>query len=123
MKAMVKVSSVIPVLVLTSVSILLSGCATKHYGRQPELTSFEESTLSCREMDLEIAKVEGFLQTVDDESSFDGRSVLSFLGDFGIGNVLEKNSAVDSANKRLDQLKDLRFKKQCNQNNGYTGNS
>lgn len=120
MKTMFKVSSVVPVLVLTSVSILLSGCATKHYGRQPGLTSFEENTLTCREMDLEIAKVNGFLRTVDDESSFDGRSVLSFLGDFGVGNVMEKNSAVDSANNRLEQLNKLKKQKQCDQNNGYT---
>lgn len=119
MKTVFKVSSVAPVLVLISVSILLSGCATKHYGRQPELTSFEENTLTCREMDLEIAKANGFLQTVDDESSFDGRSVLSFLGDFGVGNVMEKNSAVDSANNRLEQLNKLKKQKQCDQDAGY----
>jgi hypothetical protein len=38
-----------------------------------------------------------FLQHVDKESQFDGRSVL-FLGDFGIGNTMEKNSALESAN-------------------------
>ncbi|EAP1704760.1 hypothetical protein D6O16_07110 [Salmonella enterica] len=104
---------IISSLVILPLSLLLSGCATKNYGRQPELTSYEKSTLTCREIDLEIAKVHGFLKTVDDESEFDGRSVLSFLGDFGIGNLMEKDSAVDSANKRLTQLEDLRNQRQC----------
>ncbi|EFQ4822358.1 hypothetical protein ABRC46_001971 [Salmonella enterica] len=97
-------------------AVFLSGCATKHYGRQPELTSYEKKTLTCREIDLEKAKVRGFLQTVDEESKFDGRSVLSFLGDFGVGNLMEKDSAVDSANNRLAELDNLRNQKQCERN-------
>lgn len=91
----------------------ISGCATKTYGRQPTLTSYEKTTLTCREIDLEQAKVQGFLDRVDDESSFDGRSVLSFLGDFGVGNVMEKSSAVDSANKRMSQLSSAKSQKGC----------
>lgn len=94
-------------------ALLASGCATKNYGRQGELTSYEQQNLTCRDIDLESAKVHGFLKQVDRESEFDGRSVLSFLGDFGIGNVMEKSSAVDSANRRLAQLQDLRNNKGC----------
>lgn len=93
--------------------IAATGCATKNYGRQGELTSYEMSTLSCREIDLETAKVHGFLSHVDKESQFDGRSVLSFLGDFGMGNVMEKSNAVDSATTRLAQLQDLRTRRGC----------
>ena len=92
----------------------ITGCSTKNYGRQPELTSFERQTLSCREIDLEEAKVQGFLAHVREESEFDGRSVLSFLGDFGIGNLMERDAAVDSANKRLAQLSDAKSRQRCN---------
>ncbi|MFY0014716.1 hypothetical protein ABTP72_19680, partial [Acinetobacter baumannii] len=34
------------------VSLSVAGCATKNYGRQPELTDFERQTMSCREIDL-----------------------------------------------------------------------
>ncbi len=93
--------------------VLLSACATKNYGRQGELTGYERNALTCREIDMETAKVHGYLSHVEKESEFDGRSVLSFLGDFGIGNVMEKSSAMDAANTRLAQLQDLRVQKGC----------
>ena len=93
--------------------IALAGCSTKNYGRQPELTAFEKSTMTCREIELEQAKVQGFLQHIRQESSFDGRSVLSFLGDLGIGNMMEKDSAVESATQRMAQLNDIRASHGC----------
>jgi len=92
---------------------VLAGCATKNYGRQGDLTSFEQTTMTCREIDLEEARVRGFIQHVDDESSFSGRSVLSFMGDFGIGNTLEKSAALESAGKRLQALQAARLGKNC----------
>lgn len=91
----------------------ITGCSTKNYGRQPELTSFERQTMTCREIDLEEAKVHGFLAHVREESEFDGRSVLSFLGDFGIGNLMERDAAVESANKRLGQLSEAKRRQGC----------
>lgn len=92
---------------------MLTGCATKNYGRMGNVTDFERNTMTCREIDLEIAKVDGFTSHVDKESEFDGRSVLSFLGDFGIGNVMEKDAALKSANQRREALENLRVAKQC----------
>lgn len=93
--------------------LTVSGCSTKNYGRQPDLTDFESRTMSCREIDLEQAKVQGFLAHVQEESEFDGRSVLSFLGDFGIGNVMEKDAAIESANKRMGQLSSAKVQQGC----------
>ncbi len=100
-------------LLVLAVSAALVGCATKNYGRQGELTEFEKNSMTCREIDLEIAKVHGYLEHMEKESQFDGRSVLSFLGDFGIGNVMEKNAALEAANKRLAQLDAARTGKNC----------
>ena len=67
--------------------------------------------MTCREIALEKANVQGFMQNVETESKFDGRSVLSFLGDFGVRNVIEKGEALKSANTRLDQLKNTEKEK------------
>lgn len=100
-------------LVVCAVALSLAGCATKNYGRQGELTDFEKSSMTCREIELEEAKVQGFLRHVEKESEFDARSVLSFLGDFGIGNLMEKDAAVKSANTRLASLQSLRAQRNC----------
>jgi len=100
-------------IVVVVAALLLAGCATKNYGRQGELTDYEKSTMTCREIALEEAKVMGFLDHVQKESEFDGRSVLSFLGDFGIGNMMEKDNAIKSANTRLKQLQAVSAEKGC----------
>ena len=96
-------------LVLTSIQ----GCATKTYGRQGALTSHEQDTMTCREIDLEIAKVGGFVEHVNRESQFSGRDVLAILGDFGIGNGLEKSAALESAKSRSEMLNSLKKDKNC----------
>ncbi|ALD90313.1 hypothetical protein CR3_1072 [Cupriavidus gilardii CR3] len=94
-------------------AIAATGCATKNYGRQGALTDFEKQSMSCREIQLEQAKVQGFIERVNKESEFDGRSVLSFLGDFGIGNLMEKDSAMKSATDRSAQLQAVAAQKGC----------
>lgn len=96
------------------VLVSLHGCATKTYGRQGTLTGYEKDTMTCREIDLEMAKVRGFVDQVNKESEFSGRDVLAILGDFGIGNNLEKSAALESASKRIEQLRDQRDAKKCN---------
>ncbi len=91
----------------------LAGCATKNFGTQPPLTDFERQNLSCREIQMEQAKVMGFAQQVDKESQFDGRDVLAALGDFGIGNSVAKSSAIDSAKQRYYQLELAAYEKGC----------
>jgi hypothetical protein len=98
---------------LALLALAIGGCATKNYGRQGTVSTFEQDTMTCREIDLEIARTQGFLEHVNKESEFSGRDVLAFLGDFGIGNSLEKTAALESATKRTEQLKDLRTKRSC----------
>ncbi len=96
----------------------VQGCATKNYGRQGTLTSYEKDTLTCREIELETSKVRGFVDHVNKEAEFSGRDVLAFLGDFGIGNSLERSAALESANTRLLQLRELREAKKCQATRG-----
>jgi len=95
------------------VILSIQGCATKTYGRQGTLTSYEKDSMTCREIELETAKVRGFIDHVNKESEFSGRDVLAILGDFGIGNNMEKSAALESANKRLEQLGEQRNAKKC----------
>lgn len=96
--------------------LLVQGCATKTYGRQGTLTGYEKDSMTCREIDLEVAKTRGFVDHVNKESEFSGRDVLAILSDFGIGNNMEKSAAIESGNARIEQLRDLRDKKVCTAN-------
>jgi hypothetical protein len=100
-------------LALIVLTVSLTGCATKHYGRQGILTNYEKSSMDCKEIGLELAKVNGYIRGVDEESGFDARSVLSFATDFGIGNVMEKRAALKSAKKRKLALEDLSVQRSC----------
>lgn len=100
-------------LVLGLCLLATSACATKTYGRQGELTAYEKQSMNCREIELEAAKVRGFIDHVNKESEFSGRDVLAILGDFGIGNSMEKSAALESANKRLTALNGLYHSKRC----------
>lgn len=94
-------------------SAALAGCATKFYGREDQLTTYDKNSLSCPEIDIEIAKVDEFQQRIVKQSQFDRRSALSFATDFGIGNTMERDAAIKSANTRRHQLDDLRVEKGC----------
>ena len=103
------------VILAVSIAVLASiqGCATKTYGRQSTLTSYEKDSMTCREIDLDLAKTRGFVDHVNKESEFSGKDVLAILGDFGIGNNMEKSAALASANTRIESLSALRRTKQC----------
>lgn len=100
-------------LFLVGAAAALQGCATKTYGRQGELTDYERQSMSCREIDLETAKVQGFIAYVHDDSHFDGRQMLAILGDFGVGNHMERNAALESANRRQSELRTLSIARNC----------
>lgn len=93
--------------------LTLAGCSTKNYGRLGEVTDVEAQLYTCRDIALEKARTRGFLARVEDESRFDGRSVLSFLGDLGIGNVTERSYAIESGLSRLSQLEEVRLMRNC----------
>lgn len=94
-------------------ALLTTGCATKNYGRLQPLTGAERVAYTCREIDLEIAKVQAFQQQVVEGAQFNVASVLGILGDYGIGNSMERGSAEASAARRMGQLNDLKAERGC----------
>lgn len=101
-------------LILGVSALMFLGCATKHYGRQGNLTNYEKENLTCREIKLELSKIEGFVDYVNDRSTtIDGKEILAFLGDFGIGNAIEAQAARESATEKTIELRKLQVLKDC----------
>jgi len=93
--------------------VFAQGCATKHYGREDSLTASEKETLTCREIDVKSAETRAVIDRINKESEFSGLDVLAILIDFGVGNYLEKSSALGSAERRLEELRELGAAKRC----------
>lgn len=90
------------------VALTLAGCATKQYPQAANVTGGESSAMDCKAVELEIAKVKSVQQEIETTGEFDGRTVLGFLGDFGIGNGMAKGEARKKATNRLNQLEALK---------------
>lgn len=94
-------------------AVAISGCATKRYGRLQPLTGAERVHYDCKDVDLEIAKVGAFQTQVAEGAQFNMASVLGILGDYGIGNSMERSAAEASAARRMKELNDLKAEKGC----------
>lgn len=68
----------------------MAGCATKQYPQAANVTGPESSAMDCKAVALEIAKTRSVQQEIEETGEFDGRTVLGFLGDFGIGKGTKK---------------------------------
>jgi hypothetical protein len=99
--------------VVISSMLVTTACATKRYGRLQPLTGAERVAYNCRDIDLEIAKVGAFQQQVVEGAQFNMASVLGILGDYGIGNSMERGAAEASAARRMKELTDLKAEKGC----------
>ncbi|HFL6954552.1 TPA: hypothetical protein ACG4O9_000828 [Stenotrophomonas maltophilia] len=91
----------------------LAGCATKRYGRLQPVTSYETLNYSCEQIRIELSKVDAFDRQIEQQAKFSGMSVASFLGDFGIGNVIERNEAKRTSVERRAQLLGAFAGKRC----------
>ena len=95
-------------------ALIITSCTTQRYGRQQPISGVEKAAFTCRDIKLQIAQSEEFLNNVriqrHDTSS---AHVMGFLGDFGIGNVMEGDAAELSGEKRLSELKSLSAERGC----------
>lgn len=102
-----------PIAVLLVAGLALSACATKRYGRMQPLSSAEKENYTCREVSIEISKVETFQQQVTDGTKTNVKSIAGVIGDLGIGNTQEKHAARKTADERLKELQALSADKNC----------
>ena len=94
-------------------TLLSTGCATKRYGRMQPVTGYETKAYSCEDIKVELSKIDAFELQVAEGAEFSALSIASFLGDFGIGNTIEKNSALKTAKERRVQLNGSAATQKC----------
>ena len=102
-----------PIIILLVAGLALSACATKRYGRMQPLSNAEKENYTCREIAIEISKVEAFQKQVTDGTKTNTKSIAGVIGDFGIGNTQEKHAARKTADARLAELNALSAGKSC----------
>lgn len=90
--------------VIIPFALLLSACATKQYPQAVSISVEESSLMDCRDIKKEIAITRSIEQDIEKTGEFDGKTVLGFLGDFGIGNGIAKGDAREKVSARLGQL-------------------
>lgn len=95
------------------IAVAVSGCATKRYGRMQPVSSYEMQAYDCKDIAVELSKVDAFDEQIREGSGFNGASALGILGDFGIGNSMEKGSAEKSSINRRRELNMLAAQKDC----------
>ena len=98
---------------LLCVVVLGTGCATKRYGRMQPMTGYETTKYNCEDIKLELSKIDAFELQVAQGAQFSALSIASFLGDFGIGNLIERDAAIKTAKERRVQLNDAAATKGC----------
>lgn len=104
----------VKIVAVATLMVALVGCATKQYPQAANVTGAESSAMDCKALQVEIAKTQSVQQEIEATGEFDGRTVLGFLGDFGIGNGMAKGEARKKAANRLNQLEALKAVK-CSQ--------
>jgi len=102
------------VFLLLMVGSIFTSCTTKRYGRLQGVTNMEAGYLTCESVRIEIDKAQSFKNKISlTDSEFTKEDLLGFLGDLGIGNKLEYNDALESANLRLKDLNAISINKKC----------
>lgn len=100
------------VLILAA-SVALTGCATKRYGRATGLSPFEREAYTCREIEIELAKADALQAQITSGAKIDLASIAGWLGDFGLGNAIERSTAEKSVTQRKNELLALKTAKGC----------
>lgn len=95
------------------VALSLQGCATKEFGRQGSLTSYEREAMTCPDIDKEMTRVVGFVEEVNKSAELRWYDLPAVLENKWIGNTREKSAALESANLRMVQLWTLRDTRKC----------
>lgn len=101
------------IVLLVTVVLSLYGCATKQYAQSPSVSSTEAAELDCKAIKQELAKCNSTEEEIDRTGDFDGKTVLGFLGDFGLGNAMAKETAKKKNKERIKQLESINISKSC----------
>ena len=95
------------------VALLFTACATKRYPIATPMSSSEASLMTCESLEIELIRTEQVEQQINQTGEFDSRTVLGFLGDFGIGNAMAKDEARTALSNRKVTIRDAQNNKGC----------
>jgi hypothetical protein len=94
-------------------AVFIAGCATKQYPIEAQVAPAEAAMYTCHDIALELVKADQVEQQINATGSTDVKSVMGFLGDFGIGNSMAKSHARDALATRRAELHDAQLQKGC----------
>ena len=101
-------------IVLSVVFAILTGCATKNFGKLPALDPSVAESMTCQEIEREFYSLQQYEESVDEEAA-SGQVKQIFWG--GIWSVMADEKLEHIARKdirnRLRLLYDLKIKKGC----------
>ena len=101
------------VLLIAMIIIGVSACATKRYPIAEPMSSAEAKLMTCHDLQLELIRTEEVEDKIDKTGEFNGKTVLGFLGDFGIGNGMAKDEAQKAVSARRSAIREAQVKKGC----------
>lgn len=100
-------------IVVTVVVFTITSCATKRYPIAAPMSSAETSLMTCQNLELELIRTEQVENKINQTSNFDMKTVLGFLGDFGIGNAMAKNEALSALSERRETIREAQISRGC----------
>lgn len=100
-------------IVITLTLIVVMGCATKRYTIATPLSNTESSLLDCNDLKLEMVRAGQIQNQINETGEGDFRTVVGFLGDFGIGNGMAKAEAQKALDARELQIREAMLTKGC----------
>jgi hypothetical protein len=100
-------------LLIAIAAIALNACATKRYPIATPLSQAEISLMTCENFELEMLRADQVAHQIDETGEFDGRTILGFLGDFGIGNGMAKSEAHNAIEVRKNTIREAQVSKGC----------
>lgn len=101
------------IILVIAVSMITSACATKRYPIATPMSSGESTVLNCENLNLELIRADQIEKQINETGEFDGKTVIGFLGDFGIGNGMAKEEARTALAERRRTIRDAQISKGC----------
>lgn len=69
--------------------------------------------MTCDALELEQLRADQIERKINETGDFDGRTILGFMGDFGIGNGMAKDEARTALSDRRLSLREAQIQKNC----------
>ena len=106
-----------PIKTLTALVLagaLTTGCATSQsYPTAKPLTQHERDTLNCVQIDHELSVLTDARGDIQNKDKNTPKTIFYKISDLGVGNYLDKMSALEHIEKREQQLFHLKKQRAC----------